>query len=41
MKLNLKLQFPIHYGSIVGTKQDATDLVKLVHQEIQSIILIK
>ena len=34
-----KIVVPIHYGSIVGTKQDATDFVKLLHPNIKGIIL--
>ena len=36
-----KIAVPIHYGSIVGTKQDAIDFVKLLHPSIKGIILIK
>lgn len=36
-----KITVPIHYGSIVGTNQDATDFVKLLHPNIKGIILIK
>ena len=36
-----KIAVPIHYGSIVGTKQDATDFVKLLHPSIKGIILMK
>ncbi len=36
-----KIAVPIHYGSIVGTKQDAIDFIKLLNPEIQSEILIK
>ena len=32
---------PIHYGSVVGTKQDATDFIKLLHPNIKGIILMK
>ena len=32
---------PIHYGNIVGTNQDATDFLKLLHPQIQCKILIK
>ena len=32
---------PIHYGSVVGTKQDATDFIKLLHPSIKGIILMK
>ena len=31
-----KIAVPIHYSSIVGTKQDATDFVKLLHPSIMS-----
>ena len=34
-----KIAVPIHYGSVVGTKQDATDFIKLLHPEIKGIIL--
>ena len=34
-----KIAVPIHYGSIVGTKQDATDFVKLLQPTIKGIIL--
>ncbi len=30
-----KITVPIHYGSIVGTNQDATDFVKLLHPNIK------
>lgn len=36
-----KVAVPIHYGSIVGTKQDAADFVKLLHLSIKGIILMK
>ena len=36
-----KIAVPIHYGSIVGTKQDATDFIKLLHPSIKGIILMK
>jgi len=36
-----KIAVPIHYGSIVGTKQDATDFVGLLHPKIKGIILMK
>ena len=36
-----KIAVPIHYSSIVGTKQDATDFVKLLHPSIKGIILMK
>ena len=40
-ELKPKIAVPIHYGSIVGTIQDATDFVKLLHPNIKGIILIK
>ena len=36
-----KIAIPIHYGSVVGTNQDATDFVKLLHPSIKGIILLK
>ena len=36
-----KIAIPIHYGSVVGTNQDATDFVKLLHPSIKGIILMK
>lgn len=36
-----KIAVPIHYGSIVGTNQDATDFVRLLHPETEGIILMK
>ena len=36
-----KIAIPIHYGSIVGTEQDATDFIKLLHPSIKGIILMK
>ena len=36
-----KIAVPIHYGSIVGTIQDATDFVKLLHPNVKGIILRK
>ena len=36
-----KIAVPIHYGSIVGTKQDATDFIKLLYSTTKGIILIK
>ena len=32
---------PIHYGSVVGTKQDATDFIKLLYPTTKGIILMK
>ena len=36
-----KIAVPIHYGSVVGTKQDATDFIKLLHSSIKGIILMQ
>ena len=36
-----KIAVPIHYGSVVGTKQDTTDFIKLLHPNIKGIILMK
>ena len=36
-----KIAVPTHYGSIVGTEQDATDFIKLLHPSIKGIILMK
>ncbi len=36
-----KIAIPIHYGSVVGTEQDAIDFIKLLHPEIKGIILMK
>ena len=36
-----KIAVPIHYGSVDGTKQDATDFIKLLHPNIKGIILMK
>ncbi len=36
-----KIAVPSHYGSIVGTNQDATDFMKLLHPTIEGIILMK
>ena len=36
-----KIAIPIHYGSVVGTEQDAIDFVRLLHPEIKGIILMK
>ena len=34
-----KVAVPIHYGSVVGTKQDAIDFVKLLNPGINGAIL--
>lgn len=36
-----KIAVPIHYGSVVGTKKDATDFIKLLHSSIKGIILME
>lgn len=36
-----KIAVPTHYGSVVGTKQDATDFVRLLHPIIKGIILMQ
>ena len=36
-----KMAIPMHYGSIVGTEQDATDFEKELNKEIKCEILIK
>lgn len=36
-----KIAVSIHYGSVVGTKQDATNFIKLLHSSIKGIILMK
>ena len=36
-----KIAVPIHYGSIVGTKQDAIDFVKLLNPNIKGVVLDK
>ena len=36
-----KIAVPIHYGSVVGTKQDAIDFIRLLHPSIKGIILMK
>lgn len=36
-----KNAIPIHYGSVVGTEQDAIDFVRLLHPEIKGINLMK
>ena len=36
-----KIAIPTHYGSVVGTEQDAIDFVRLLHPIIKGIILMK
>ena len=35
-----KFAIPVHYGSVVGSKQDATDFIKLLYPTIKGINLI-
>ena len=41
LSIKPKIAIPIHYGSVVGTKQDATDFIKLLNPSIKGIILMK
>ena len=36
-----RIAVPIHYGSVVGKVQDATDFIRLLHPNIKGIILMK
>ena len=36
-----KIVVPIHYGSVIGTEQDASDFIKLLHPNINGMILMK
>ena len=36
-----KVAVPIHYGSIVGTKQDAEEFIKLLHTNVKGVILMR
>ena len=36
-----KVAVPIHYGSVVGTKQDAEEFIKLLNQNIKGTILMR
>ena len=38
-KIKPKIAVPTHYGSVVGTKQDATDFVRLLHPTTEGKIL--
>lgn len=38
-RIKPKIAVPIHYGSVVGTKQDAINFVKLLHPTIKGVIL--
>lgn len=36
-----KVAVPIHYGSVVGTKQNAEEFIKLLHTNIKGVILMR
>ena len=36
-----KVAIPIHYGSVVGTKQDAEEFIKLLHTNVKGVILMR
>lgn len=36
-----KIAVPIHYVSVIGTEQDASDFIKLLHPNIKGMILMK
>ena len=36
-----KIAVPIHYGSVIGTEQDASYFIKLLHPNIKGMILMK
>ena len=36
-----KVAVPIHYGSLVGTKQDAEEFIKLLHTNVKGVILMR
>ena len=36
-----KIAVPIHYGSVIGTEKYASDFIKLLHPNIQGMILMK
>lgn len=36
-----KVAVPIHYGSVVGTKQDAEEFIKLLHTNVKGVILMR
>ncbi len=40
-KINPKIAIPIHYGEIVGTKEDAQSFLKLLNSQIEGKILTK
>ena len=40
-EINPKIAVPIHYGSVVGTKEDAIDFLNNLKPEIKGIILMK
>ncbi len=36
-----KVAVPIHYGSVVGTKRDAEEFIKLLHTNVKGVILMR
>lgn len=40
-KIHPKIAVPIHYASVVGIKQDATDFIKLLNPNIKGVVLMK
>ena len=40
-KIQPKVAIPIHYGSVIGINQDATDFIKLLNPSIKGVILMK
>ena len=36
-----QIAVPTHYGSVVGTKQDATEFIKLLRPQIKGVILME
>lgn len=40
-KIHPKIAVPIHYGSVVGINQDATDFIRLLNPNIKGVILMK
>ena len=36
-----KIAVPTHYGSVVGTEQDAIDFIRLLHPNIKGIMMMK
>lgn len=40
-EIKSKICVPIHYGSVVGTKKDPKEFIKLIDSEINGVILMK